>query len=247
MTIAEKLAIVAENTPKVYDAGKEDGKKESCDKYMDNLIAFPYANKYAFAGKGWNDETFNPTKSIRPIVCEMMFRESGINDLAGVLERNGVTFDFSRATSLDYFAYGAWITNFPLIDASAEKDLYYAFAYMTPHAKTGDVTLRLKVHENLEFSYCFVSNTRLTELRIEGVIAKNINLSWSPLTVESIESVIWALSGEVGVTGKTATFNLDAVNKAFETEEGANDGSTSDWWNSLVGGVGNWTIALANP
>jgi hypothetical protein len=36
---------------------------------------------------------------------------------------------------------------------------------------------------------------------------------------------------------------LRAVNKAFETSEGANDGKTSTEWETLIGTKTNWTIA----
>ena len=46
-------------------------------------------------------------------------------------------------------------------------------------------------------------------------------------------------------SGKTITFSKTAVNKAFETSAGANDGSTSAEWLALVGTKPNWTISLA--
>ena len=46
-------------------------------------------------------------------------------------------------------------------------------------------------------------------------------------------------------TGLTVTFSKTAVDKAFETAEGANDGSTSPEWLALVATRPNWGIGLA--
>jgi hypothetical protein len=63
------------------------------------------------------------------------------------------------------------------------------------------------------------------------------------LTKESITSIVNILSATA--SGKTLTLSKVAVDKAFETSEGANDGSTSTEWATLVATKTNWTISLA--
>jgi hypothetical protein len=107
-------------------------------------------------------------------------------------------------------------------------------------------TLVLKnVPETCNFTGGFDGCIGLKNLTITGTIGgTTFNLKSSKsLTKESIISVIDHLS--TTATNVTATFSLEAVNKAFETSEGANDGSTSSEWITLIGTKSNWTIALA--
>lgn len=63
------------------------------------------------------------------------------------------------------------------------------------------------------------------------------------LTAESIRSIFGGLNSEV--TGQTLTIPRNAVKKAFETSEGANDGDTSAEWLALKDSKPNWTITLS--
>ena len=94
-------------------------------------------------------------------------------------------------------------------------------------------------------SNAFSNMTNLQNIVIEGAIGQNgVNLSASTLlSKESITSFVNALLETA--SGKTITFSLNAVNKAFETSAGAADGSTSAEWGTLIAGKSNWTISLA--
>lgn len=63
------------------------------------------------------------------------------------------------------------------------------------------------------------------------------------LSDESIQSIFGGLNSEV--TGQTLTIPRNAVKKAFETSEGANDGDTSAEWLALKDTKPNWTITLS--
>ena len=80
----------------------------------------------------------------------------------------------------------------------------------------------------------------------EGTIGKGgLDLHWSTkLNKESLTSIINALSSDT--TGLSITLSLTAVNNAFETSEGAADGSTSTEWINLIGDKSNWSISLLN-
>ena len=114
----------------------------------------------------------------------------------------------------------------------------------------------LEVNRNVAFTSTFGACSALTEIRFAGEIGKDISLlSSTKLTKDSICSTIEHLaSPETEITGKTLTLSIKAVNKAFETSEGANDGSTSAEWIELAGekdneekpGIRpNWTITLS--
>ena len=96
-------------------------------------------------------------------------------------------------------------------------------------------------------NYTYAFNSVLKEIRFVSETIK-VSLSFSSstqLTAESIQSIIDGLNEEV--TGQTVTLSKTAVNKAFETSEGALDGSiseNSEWFN-LIATKTNWTITLS--
>jgi len=103
--------------------------------------------------------------------------------------------------------------------------------------------VKLVLSESVTFVNWFRSCFALVNLTIEGTIGQNgLNLSWSPLSKASLISVINALSSTT--TGLAVTLRLSAVNVAFETSEGANDGSISEEWLALAATKSNWTINL---
>lgn len=85
---------------------------------------------------------------------------------------------------------------------------------------------------------------KLKTIRFAGLLQQNLYIGKScmELSKESFNSLISCLSD--AVTGKTLTLPLAAVNTAFETSEGAADGSTSAEWLALVAEHSNWTISL---
>ena len=109
----------------------------------------------------------------------------------------------------------------------------------------------LNVNKGVPFAENFVGCTALQNLTIEGTIGQNgFDVRWSTLlSKESIESIINALTNNTTITNPTITLSLTAINKAFETSEGANDGSTSTEWITLITPKSNsydgkWNIAL---
>lgn len=84
----------------------------------------------------------------------------------------------------------------------------------------------------------------LREARFQGVIACALDVGGAPmLSAESIENIISCLSGST--SGLALTLSAAAVNAAFETAEGAGDGSASTEWAELIATKSNWTISLA--
>lgn len=82
----------------------------------------------------------------------------------------------------------------------------------------------------------------LREIRFQGIIPQSLSFAYSPLSKQSIISACICLSPTA--TGKTLELDITAVDTAFETAEGAADGSTSAEWMALVDSKPNWTISL---
>lgn len=239
MSIAEKLTTVAENVPKVYEAGKKAEYDEFWDSYQANGTRTNYEG--LFTKKGWNNTTFKPKYDMYPTDAFNMFCGCSITGL--LKDRlNGKILDTSNATITTQIFANSTIGGVGEIDVrKAPTDNHYMFGW-NYSLHTID---KLIVDENTTYTGWFNSTTNLQNLTIEGTIAKNgFSVgSCTKLSRASIENIINALSDTT--TGLTVTLSKTAVNNAFETSTGLADGSTSQEWANLIGTKTNWTISLS--
>ena len=90
MSIETQLVEIAENVPKVYEAGKTDGYNSFWDGYQDKGTKTDY--RCAFAGYLWNNSTFKPKYSLSDIkfTCVLnMFQYSAITRINYDLDLSG--------------------------------------------------------------------------------------------------------------------------------------------------------------
>ncbi len=239
MTISEKLTAVAENQQEVYKAGQKSEYDRFWDEYQNKGERQNYI--YAFGGQGWSDETFAPKYDLTPTYASYMFRESKITSLKARLSELGLSMDFSECMAFVYPFSASQIKDIGIIDTRQCSNLQYFLNNTTHLTEVERVIVRddgTQIFGNESFKGC----ENLEQIRFEGIIGTNINFLWSPLSKDSIESVMAALSDYVVV--KTVIFKKSAVDTAFETAEGLADGSTSDAWLELVATKENWTISL---
>lgn len=202
--------------------GIEQGKKsqydEFWDNYQDNGNRFSYY--YAFAGFGWNDDSFNPKYNIIPkysgIFC---FIYSKITDIAESLKKCGVVLDTTLCTDFSaFFAYSKTKT-VPLLNvAAATSTLINLF-----NDCLDLITIeKLIVSENVRYhSSTFNRCAALENLTIEGTIGQNdFNVQWSTkLSHESLMSIINALRDNSGTdTWNTITLGPDNIAKLTQDE-----------------------------
>lgn len=253
MSIAEKLTQIAENESKVFEAGKAEGKQAEYDAfwdaYQDNGNRTDY--QYAFAGLCWDDVTFKPKYDIvtkTGYSGQYMFWNSRINNIAETLEKRGLKFDVSKCGYVHQMFQHSTTKRLPVLDFSnagelSKEGVYYVFA----ECRNLETIDKIIVKDTFKYAGAFNNCVSLENLTIEGTIGQSgLNLQWSTrLSRASIESVITHLSKET--SGLTVTFSKVAVDKAFETSEGANDGSdfasNTDYW-ALINGYPDWTFNL---
>lgn len=251
MTIEEKLTKIAEDMPKVYEAGVEEGKNSAYSDFWDAVQDKGNRTIYtrAFDNKSWNNIVFKPKYDMYPTEAQRMFYGSGIEgDFVEILDQLDVKLDFSNCTNIaNLFQNNGGITRVGVIDTSSITGtaswVWGNVFYNCPKLVTID---KIIVTENsTSFNQMFNLCPSLINVTFEGVIAKNgLNLSWSTkLSRASIESIINTLSATT--SGLSITLSKTAVNTAFETTEGLNDGSTSAEWLALIATKNNWTISLA--
>ena len=234
---------------KVYEAGK----KAEYDAFWDVKLNYGKRTNFKFFiyNESHTKETFKPNRDIRPVGdVEDMFTPDSQSikehqfDMKEIENSCGMVFDFSKATVFSKtFGRGFW-KHLNVIDmSSATSAMYTFYPYVTEPYRIESIE-RLIFSENTVFDRStFLYATQLKHAIFAGIIARSLEVQWSPLDRESLTSIINALS--TTTTGLTVTLSRTAVNKSFETSTGVNDGSTSTEWLALVATRSNWTIALA--
>lgn len=234
MIISEKLQQIAENEQKVFEAGK----KAEYDLSWDTVQAMGTREDYSygFYGSTWTEKIFRPKYKLVPTNLNNGFRNMAVPDFA-----NACDLDTSKCTNLQ-FAFGS-----PYIEHIGTIDLSSCTGTNANGLFSGATNLhtidKIIWNERIASNNVFYNCRNLENVLIEGVIASDLTLNYClSLSRASIESFIQALSDVT--TGKSLTLSWVAVSKAFETSEGANDGSTSAEWATLIGTRPNWTINL---
>lgn len=225
------------NNQRIFDTGHNQGLADVIEKQEEFLNGEPktyydafwdyYQDTtqylYAFSFL-WNDDIYLPKKDIQLV---------GSNCCSGM-------FYYSKITD----------TKVKITFMVAGNGLSSAIGFM--NNATAMKTIREIVFNssttfnNTSFQNC----SKLETMNVSGTIGQNgLNLQWSPLLNKaSIKSIINALS--TTTEGLTVTLSQTAVDNAFETVEGAADGSTSAEWITLAGDENtegirpNWTISL---
>lgn len=220
MTIAEKLTRVAENVPRVHDAGKRAEYDAFWDSFQNNGERTNY--ELAFAGVGWNNDTLRPKHRIKPTNAFEIFRSCGEVDLTKV----GVDIDFSDCTSAGNTFYGSAVTHIGVFDASKLPNLSYCF-YRCEHLVEIDEIVVVPTHT---FPSTFYRCPALEKIIFSGTVAKDIDIHWSTnLSGASIDSVYWAAyEGYQQGASFTLTLSKTAVERAYSEED----------WQRMVDNIG---------
>lgn len=236
------LEGMAKSIPDVYETGKKAEHDAFWDVYQQKGTKTDYS--VAFAGRGWTDSTFSPKYDIVPSWSYDIFKLCGITDLEALLRKCNVVLDFSHSGRIsNAFDHAELLTVVPKIDASSTTYVALSGLFQNCRSLHTIRKLVLKSDGSNTFPSAFNNCGSLASIVIEGVIGANIDFRWSPLSKDSILSVINALSTDT--TSLTVILSLTAVNNAFETSEGVCDGSTSEEWEALIATKPNWTISLA--
>ncbi len=178
----------------------------------------------------FTDESFKPIYDMEPTKAASMFEYSKITDLVKLLDAARVHLFFGGLTTLPYrmFAFST-ITHCPYVMMPPTLDLNCMF-YSCSKLETIDGVM---TDSSNKFTSTFNGCTSLKNISFEGSeIGNNISFSVSPLSRESIESVINALSDNV--RGKALTLKATAKMAVFTDSE----------WATLIATKPNWTISL---
>lgn len=243
MSIQDKLTAIAENVPKVYEAGIAEGKVQGDIEFWNMMTNNGTRGFYTYAFRQWGWKVANPLAKVKP--TEQYYSLlSGCPNLETIIPDN---FDFSATPDVQTAGTAAYYHTFsanPKLKAIPDlnmppRGMYYTFY----NCRSLERIERVQIRENTQVDGAFAQLPSLKYIRFDGTIGTTMNLSASiVLDRGSIENIIGCLSSNV--SGKTLRLHINAVNKAFETSEGANNGSTSTEWAALAASKPNWTITL---
>lgn len=222
-----------------YDSGVIEGKQEQYDEFWDAFLSGSYfVGK--FSGQGWTRNTFRPNKdiTITGSANNCFFFNYCDVDLVEWCRELGITITFKPSFAASMF-HGSRFTRLPELDMS----IVTAFSSTFASCERLITIDKLKINNGtatfvLTFSSCYA----LKNITIEGIIGKDID--FKACTELSKASITSAMNARSTTATFTMTFSKAAVDKAFETAEGANDGSTSAEWIALDNERPNVTTAL---
>lgn len=213
-TLAEQtIEVLKTEFDKVYQAGYVKGKAEGgnfYDEFWDSYQQNGNISEYrgVFAGKGWNDDTFNPKYDIVSNYEweNAVFQYSAISDLKGILERNGLTMDFSKSyTFTNFFNNNVNLKTVPSMNVEKAQSLVSTFNYcLSLETIEGLLNIPATCTFYNTFLYCYA----LKDIYLTGVIGNDISFAQSSeLTDESVQNIINCLADLTGQTSKKVSFN----------------------------------------
>lgn len=213
------------------------GRQAEYDKYWDNYQDYGKRTSYgyAFCRTGWTNSNFQPKYDIALTSGEQMFYYSKITDLAGILKKQSVVMDTSKATNVTYMYGYSSLTRIPTTDLSSATNTTYLCSGDTGLVSIEKiVSSETTVFANSAFNNC----TALEHCIFEGTIASDINLQWSKkLDLESLKSIIYCLknySADDPDNEFTKTVTLSAESWALLAADSMSIQGTEYYWEDQI-------------
>ncbi len=243
MSVTEKLTTIAENVPKVYEAGKKSEHNEFWDNY--NL-----GGERAFSGQGWNKDIFKPNRNFTVTAYTFFYHNwlGDAYDLAEQLEKLGVAPIFN-SNSIKQAFYSAWFTRVPTCDFSNCEGIFDRVFYGATQLVTIDKIILPPEGNITSFNTPFNSCSRLKNITFEGVIDKSVSFSYSPLSVESLKNIASCLKDFSSDDSNHYKNTLTVKNSAFSALEA--EGDTAEYngvactWAELIDNK-KWNLTQAS-
>lgn len=235
---AYKLANIAENEQKVFDAGKDAAMQRHWDIRQD----YGKRENYAYFFGNETPETFAPRYDMRPTTIEGMFRHNqGLAiDLVAHLEKLGVVLDTSNCTNANYaFAYTKF-TKLGIVDFSKCENNTHSTFSDSQVIRTIELII-VSDDGTQTFPNTYLYLRQLREIRFQGAIGRSIGFQHSVvLSVASMKDIIAHLVNYAGTSdaGKyTITFPAECWER-LEADSAAPDGGM---WQNYVKNLG-WLV-----
>lgn len=232
-----------------YNAGTADGAQSEYDRFWDAFQDGGNRTDYSWAFRFVSDYCAKPKYKVQNLATNSkvacMFQSSKITKLESkYFDLSSVSAITDEQTKNMYAVFNNCLKLVEIEDIGIPAMNYSATWYACSKLETIAV-VRCASGKEFDDTYKpFYGCTSLKNVIFEGELDTNgLTLQYSPkLSRASIESVIGVLS--TSTSGLKVTLSKAAVNKAFETSEGANNGVSSADWAALIATKSNWTISL---
>lgn len=236
MSVAEKYTtLTSEKIPKVYENGVADGRQAEYDRFWDAYQQNGNRTSYegAFYGAGWTTELFKPKYSMSPAgsATYMFYMNLGSSDVDLTKWFNSlkITLDTSLVTNTyNMFSYcGA--SRIPELNLTSAATLNCTFRWCSRLISIDKIVLKddgSQTFLNGVFDHCYL----LENITLEGVVGNDINFQYSPLSVESMKSIISCLKDYSGTSSEfTKKLTLSSSCKTALEAEGTTSPNGNTW------------------
>jgi hypothetical protein len=234
ISIAQKLITVADNVPKVFEAGKNSivgDNRTNLSYYYQFLNANGEFNVDDYV---WDEETGEEypvyPEDDRTLWLENMDYPTATNKVTDFGEFYVVMREESLGWGVEHIS--APIIKFNgVVDMSNSKTTIRDAWYSNKH--TEDVGTVIFPKDEMSHVYAFESFLGLKHIKVEGKIRSSVYFSYcSELTYDSLMSIINALDNNV--SGKKIHLNQNLVDRYFTENE----------WLSVIDSKPNWTFVM---
>lgn len=249
MSIAEKTVQLKQDFDDVYDKGVSDGKQKQEEEFWDIVQDYGNREVYDYGFYRWNCEYIRPKYKVIPKSGQggthrylQMFNynsslkkiEKKYFDLSQYESPTGYT----NATSGNYYMFSDCPNLEEIEDVGMKPYYYYATFATCPKLHTIEI---IRSNENTIFeTSTFKGCTALENIKIKGVIAKNISFYQCPnLSKASIESIIEHLANYAG-TEKDLTCKVTFTSECWATLEATTPPEGYNTWKDYVSNGLGW-------
>lgn len=240
MTTAEKLTTIAENTPKVYVTGRTKATNEFWNAFTGNGTRTFY--EYAFRQTDF--EYIRPRHKIVPKDCRSLHMFNACTKLKQIekayFDLSNVTAGTAANTSGHYNTFVDCLSIEEIEDIGLPAGGYYYTFAQCINLRTLEM---FRVNAECKFNNTFTNCSSLQNITVEGEIGQNgLNFQWSPLTTDSMKSVITHLKDLTGTSNANAfTIKFSGDSWAALDAEG-NTAPHGGTWRSYVTEELKWNI-----
>lgn len=226
MSLKENAKTIAENVPKVYEAGELAGiKNESLWKSI-QMYGSGYKPSCNYMFYGFNTSAFYPKYDFKPTSAAWFAREmkGDVIDLVERLAECGVSMDFSKCTDVTYAFYGCKFSRLPELDfRKAGATVQYLM--FGKYVETIDKLILKETGTSCVDTFGYAS--ALKNIVVEGVIAARTNVGCKgckSLTLASAKSILMALE-DVSGTDRAGLYTITLAPEVVALLEA--DGATA--------------------
>lgn len=245
-TEALTLDDMASSVNDVYEAGRQAEYDAFWDAFQNEGKPMSWGS-YTFGGTWWNDKTFNPKYDIitGAGAATYYFLNNRVTNLRDKIDRRGLKLDVitGKTASIQGLFEGCSSVEAPDFDSGTITDMS-SLCYNCTKMHT---VPRLNMTKCTKAGAMFYKAEALRNITFEGTIPISISFSYSPLTVESMKSIITHLKDYTGTESEfvyTVTFKTSAFSALEEEGATAEYNGVACTWAELIGFL-KWNLVKA--